>query len=62
MGRNERGGIPRRRFLRQVSLGAGAVGAGLYLPLPLSAGPSPIEGRSRDPKEVLVLGAVPVLR
>lgn len=54
---DERGGIPRRRFLRQVSLGAGAVGAGLYLPLPLSAGPSPIEGRSQDPKEVLVLGA-----
>ena len=50
-------GIPRRRFLRQVSMGAGAVGAGLHLPLPLSAGPAPIEGRTREPKSVLVLGA-----
>ncbi len=40
-----------------MSLGAGAVGAGLYLPLPLSAGPTPIQDRTQDPKSVLVLGA-----
>lgn len=52
-----RAAMPRRRFLRQVSLGAGAVGAGLHLPLPLSAGPSPIREATQDPKRVLVLGA-----
>lgn len=53
----DRNGMPRRTFLRRTALGAGAVGAGLYLPLPLSAGPSPIEGRAQQPKSVLVLGA-----
>lgn len=53
----DRNGMPRRTFLRRATLGAGAVGAGLYLPLPLSAGPSPIAERTQDPKSVLVLGA-----
>lgn len=53
----DRNEMPRRTFLRRAALGAGAVGAGLYLPLPLSAGPAPIGGRTQDPKRVLVLGA-----
>ena len=54
---DDRDEMPRRTFLRRTALGAGAVGAGLYLPLPLSSGPSPIDGRAQDPKRVLVLGA-----
>lgn len=50
-------GVSRRRFLRQLGLGAGAVGASLYLPGPLADGPGAIEGRTGKPQKVLVLGA-----
>lgn len=50
-------GVSRRRFLRQLGLGAGAVGAGLYLPGFVPDGPGPIEGWVGKPQKVLVLGA-----
>lgn len=49
--------VSRRRFLRQVGLGAGALGAGLHLPWALPAGPGPLGERSGAPREVLVVGA-----
>lgn len=50
-------GLSRRRFLRRIGAGAGALGAGLYLPWPLTEGPGPLAGRAREPREVLVIGA-----
>lgn len=48
-------GISRRHFLRIMSLGAGALGAGFYLPWSVTAGP--LAARAGDPQKVLVLGA-----
>lgn len=50
-------GVSRRRFLEQMGLGAGALGASLYLPGFVPAGPGPLERKARHPQEVLVLGA-----
>lgn len=62
-------GVSRRRFLQQVSLGAGALGAGLYLPSPLAGepvrtgdGPLPAapdrpSGRASPQQRVIVVGA-----
>ena len=50
-------GLSRRRFVRQLSLGTVAVGAGLHaLRDPSSATPLP-RARPQEPKSVLVLGA-----
>ena len=59
--------LSRRRFLEQMALGAGALGVGLHWPASAMAGrarpvapgpgPGPIEGRTSDPREVLVVGA-----
>lgn len=49
--------VSRRRFLEQMGLGAGALGASLCLPGFPSAGPGPLEGKAVEPQEVLVLGA-----
>lgn len=57
MGTEPDRGVSRRRFLEQVGLGAGALGMGLYLPGSIPPGRGPLEGRARDPQEVLVLGA-----
>lgn len=47
----------RRHFLHKLSLGAAAVGAGVYLPWQLTAEHTPLSEVSRNPKRVLVLGA-----
>lgn len=49
--------ISRRRFLQQISIGGGAVGAGLILPGELAAATTPLIGSSQPSKRVLVLGA-----
>ena len=49
-------GLTRRRFLRRLSLGAGALGAGLYLPTPLGAAPERPSGAAPR-QRVLVIGA-----
>lgn len=55
MGDNERS-ISRRYFLQQLTMGAGALGTGLILPGSLSA-QSSITEKTKNPKNVLVLGA-----
>lgn len=54
MSSNKYNRISRRHFVQQVSMGAGAVGAGLFLPSKLIAA---LEETSGPPKRVLILGA-----
>ncbi len=48
--------LSRRAFLQQLTMGMGAVGAGIMLPGSLQ-GATPISGTTQNPKKVLVLGA-----
>jgi len=57
MGSKKHKGISRRRFLQHLSMGVGAVGAGLIFPSKLVAEATSLTGVMQKPKRVLVLGA-----
>jgi len=57
MGSNKHKGISRRRFVKHLSMGVGAVGAGLIFPSKLVAKATSLTGAMQQPKRVLVLGA-----
>ncbi len=48
--------INRREFLEQFSLGMGALGAGMFFPVPLMAGEYNL-AKTNNPKDILILGA-----
>lgn len=48
--------ISRKQFLKQLGLGAGALGTGIFFPEALAAQVG-IEGKTSNPKKVLILGA-----
>ncbi|MCM8570425.1 FAD-dependent oxidoreductase [Gramella jeungdoensis] len=52
---NEQSGISRKDFVKQFSLGLGALGTGVFFPNMLSA--NFVEGTTLNPKKVLVIGA-----
>jgi len=57
VGTNKHKRMSRRRFLQHMSMGVGAVGAGLIIPGKLVAQATSLTGASQQPKRVLVLGA-----
>ena len=57
MGSNKHKDISRRRFVQHLSMGVGAVGAGLIFPSKLVAQATGLTGALQKPKRILVLGA-----
>lgn len=56
MERNDYNGISRKLFFKQIGLGMGALGTGIFFPEVLSAA-NFIKGTTNNPKKVLVIGA-----
>mgnify|MGYP000141283158 CR=1 FL=1 len=55
MGSNKHKGISRRHFVQHLSMGVGAVSAGLIFPSKLVAQATGMTGALQQPKRILVL-------
>lgn len=57
MNKKEQDQISRKTFVKQIGLGMGAIGTGIFFPEVLSAQDIFIEGPTKNPKKVVVIGA-----